>query len=416
MRPRTGASPVVIAPNAFKGTCSALEAARAIARGVADVWPAAPVRLAPMADGGDGFAEVLRRATGGRGQRHRVQGPLGRPAIGAMAWLGGRHRGTVAIELATASGLRLVGRPTPTTAARASTTGLGELIARALDQGARRILVGVGGSASTDGGAGLATALGYRLLDARGRALPPGGGALRRLAGIDADQRHPGLAAVEVLVACDVDTPLLGRHGAAAVFAPQKGADPATVRALAAGLARLARVVARDLGVGGGGAPGMGAAGGSAFGLHAFCGGRLVPGAALVADLTEIDAALRGARVALTGEGRFDAQSLRGKAPLEVMRRAAAAGVPRVLLAGAVEPAAERALADLGGACLVLGDGPQSLAAARRETPAALRRAAARACRLLDQGDRLSGPACTTPRTSAPRPGPRRSRAAAGGH
>ncbi|HUY62058.1 MAG TPA: glycerate kinase, partial [Candidatus Dormibacteraeota bacterium] len=390
MWPKTGAAPVVIAPNAFKGTCSAEDAARAIARGVADVWPAAPLRLVPMADGGDGFSEVLRRATGGRCRRHRVQGPLGRPATGTITWLGGEQRGTVAIELAAVAGLRLVGRPTPATALRASTAGLGELIARALDRGARRVLVGVGGSASTDGGAGLAAALGYRLLDARGRALPPGGGALRRLARIDADGRHPGLAGVELVVACDVDTPLRGRRGAAAVFAPQKGADPPAVRALAAGLARLAQVVARDLGVGGDDAPGMGAAGGSAFGLHAFCGGRLVGGAALVADLTEIDQALRGARAALTGEGRFDAQSLRGKAPMEVMRRAAAAGVPRVLLAGAVEPAAERALADLGGACLVLGDGPQTLTAAHRETRAALRRAAARACRLWDQADQLS--------------------------
>jgi glycerate kinase len=326
----------VCAPTAFKGSLTAGDAAAAMALGVADAG-ADPVEVA-VADGGDGTLDVLLASDGAsRVVTMRVTGPLGDPVTARLGLLnlGDPGGGTAVVEMAEASGLRLL-RADQLDALHATSRGAGELIAAALNQGLRRLIVGVGGSASTDGGAGALQALGARLLDAAGRDLPPGGAALRDLVSIDVSGLDPRLSDAQILVAVDVRSPLLGAEGAAAVFAPQKGATAEDVAVLEAGLARLASVAgATELAH----AAGAGAAGGAAFGF-ALAGARLVPGAPTVCDLVHLDAALAAADIVLTGEGRLDAQTALGKAPAEVAQRSAAAGVPCIAIAGAVvEPA-----------------------------------------------------------------------------
>jgi glycerate kinase len=240
--------------------------------------------------------------------------------------------GTAVVELATAAGLGLLDRPAPMTA---TTRGVGELVRHALDAGAERIVLGLGGSATTDGGAGMLQALGLRLLDARGEQLAPGGAALAALDRIDATGLDARLARADLVVASDVDNPLTGPAGAAHVFGPQKGASAEEVARLDAALARFAAVLARDLGADIATTPGAGAAGGTAAGALAI-GARLVSGAALVCDLVGLSAALAGASLVVTGEGALDEQTLRGKAPAEVAQRARAAGVPCLAVAGRV--------------------------------------------------------------------------------
>ncbi|MGH7608561.1 MAG: glycerate kinase family protein [Candidatus Dormibacteria bacterium] len=339
---------VLVAPNSFKGTLSASAAAAAIALGVERARPGSQTVLKPMADGGDGFLETLLAAwPGGRRTHHQVSGPLGAEVRAEIGWIE-RRGGTAVLELAAAAGLALVGHPSPESAARAGTRGLGELIEIARSQGAAEILVGLGGSASTDGGAGLATGLGYRLLDRAGRQITPGGGGLLALEGIVAP---PGYAQrSRVVAACDVANPLLGPSGAAAVYAPQKGADAATVRRLERALERLARVADRDLGPSAAARrPGAGAAGGTGFGLLRFAGAELVPGARLVAEAVGLDQALEVCDLVITGEGRFDLQSLEGKATGEVVLRARARGLPCTVLAGSAAPEALARLEGLGG-------------------------------------------------------------------
>jgi glycerate kinase len=319
---------IVIAPDSFKGSLEADEAAAAIAAGVVRSRPDATVVLRPIADGGEGTVAAAL-AAGYRAGQVSVEGPDGAPVVATFA-----HDGTTAVlELAAAAGLGLLHRPAPLTA---STRGVGELVLAALDAGAGRIVLGLGGSATTDGGGGMLQALGVRLLDDDGTDLPPGGGALGRLARIDVGGLDRRLAGVEFVVATDVDNPLLGEHGAAAVFGPQKGASAGDVAVLDAALARFAEVLARDLGAQVADLPGAGAAGGTAAGAVAVLGARLVSGAGLVCDLIGLDAALTGADLVITGEGSLDGQTLRGKAPAEVAARARAAGVPCVALAGVV--------------------------------------------------------------------------------
>jgi glycerate kinase len=354
---------VVCAPNAFKGALSAGDAALAMALGVADAGGVA-VQV-PVADGGDGTLDVLLGATPGSCvEAVRVRGPLGAEVEARLGWLG---EGEAVVEMASAAGLRLVD-PLRVDPLHASTYGVGELIRAALDRGARRIVVGVGGSATTDGGAGLVSALGARLLDGSGAALPPGGGALPRLARVDLAGLDPRLRACRMEVAVDVRSPLLGPLGAAAVFGPQKGARLADVALLETGLSRWAELVAPTRAA----EPGMGAAGGCAFGLAAICGALIVPGAALVCDLVALDAALHGAIFVLTGEGRLDASTAAGKAPAEVARRAAAAGIPCVALAGSVEPPVDPVYTD----AIAISD-RLSLDESRRRTPELLRASAA---------------------------------------
>jgi glycerate kinase len=368
-----GRSPrVIVAPDKFKGSLGAGDVARRVATGVRAARPGAVVEEFPVADGGDGTVDAVVAAGFAR-RRVRVTGPLGAPVQADFAVRGD----TAVVELAEASGLRCL-PPGTLDALRCGTRGTGEVIAAALDAGARRIVLGVGGSASTDGGTGLLAALGARFLDARGAELPPGGGALTRLARADLSGLDPRVAQTEFILAADVDNPLLGPHGAAAVYGPQKGASPADVALLEAGLARLAAVLgasavaarpgagagagvaggaglAAQAGAGagaGGGAgfvaqAGAGAAGGTGFAALAVLGARLRGGIGYLLDLTGFTAALTGADLVITGEGALDAQTLHGKAPAGVATAARAAGVRVAAVCGRLlldEPA----LATLG--------------------------------------------------------------------
>ena len=317
---------VVIAPDKFKGSLGAPEVARHIAAGLRRARPEVPLVELPVADGGDGTVDAAVVAGFDR-VRARVTGPTGEPVTASYAV----HGEVAVVELAEASGLRSLpgGRLEPLTA---TSRGTGELIGDAVRRGARRIVLGLGGSACTDGGAGLAAALGARLLDADGRELPPGGAALRDLDRIDVAGGWP--PEVTVVVASDVDSPLLGPDGAAQVFGPQKGAGPAEVRALEEGLTRLDAVVRRDLGVEAAERPGAGAAGGAGFGALVFLSATVEPGITYLLDLLGFAENLAGARLVITGEGALDRQTLRGKAPAGVARAATAAGVPVLAVAG----------------------------------------------------------------------------------
>lgn len=330
---------VIVAPDKFKGTLTAAEAAAAIALGVRRAAPDAEVVVTPVADGGEGTVDAAV-AAGFRRVVVTVSGPAGDPVAAAMAVRGV----TAVIEMAEASGLRALsgGRPDAATARTATTFGTGQLIAAALDAGATRVVLGIGGSATTDGGAGMATALGARLADAQGRRLGPGGAALAALATIDVTGFDPRVSGADVTVASDVDNPLVGPHGAAAIYGPQKGAGPAEVAELDAALRRYADVVGAQLGVDPRRAPGAGAAGGLGYGAMVFLGARLEPGIDLLLGLVGFAEALAGADLVFTGEGSLDRQTLHGKAPVGVARAAATAGVPTIALAGQLQvPAPE---------------------------------------------------------------------------
>jgi glycerate kinase len=300
---------IVIAPNAFKGTLTASQAAAAIARGVREVFPDAEVVEVPVADGGDGTVEALVSANHGEYRTAHVEGPLGDPVQARYGLIeSGR---TAVLELAAASGLTLI-RPERRDPRRASTYGFGQLLEAARRDGVSRIIAGIGGSATNDGGAGMGQALGYRLLDAQGRDLERGGAALSRLARIDPTGFDRGWHSVAVKVAGDVTNPLTGLQGASAVYGPQKGADAQAVRELDAALGRLAEVIERDLGKKVADVPGAGAAGGTGAGLIAFLDANLVPGAPLVVEAAGLDAALRGASLVITGEGQVDEQTAYG--------------------------------------------------------------------------------------------------------
>ncbi|WP_394550792.1 glycerate kinase [Agromyces sp. MMS24-JH15] len=318
---------IVLAPDSFKGTATAAEAADALARGWRSVAPDDEIVELPMADGGEGTLDAFAVAVpGARRVQVTVTGPDDRPVDAAWLRL---PDGTAVVELALASGITLLD---PLRPLDAQTLGFGEAIAAALDAGATGLLLAIGGSSSTDGGTGALVALGARFLDGDGRPIPRGGGGLASLAVVDVSGLRT-LPAEGARILSDVTNPLLGPTGAAAVFAPQKGATPDEVDLLEANLARLARIVRGGDALAA--APGAGAAGGTGFGLLAW-GARMAGGAGAVADAIGLDAALAGASLVVTGEGRFDGQSAAGKVPSEVTARAAAAGVPVGLVAGAI--------------------------------------------------------------------------------
>jgi glycerate 2-kinase len=335
---------VVIAPDSFKGSCESPEAAAAIAAGWQRGAPGWETVCLPVADGGEGTLSAIVGSLGGQVVERTVTGPQGQPIsaeFGLIPAAGPTGRLTGVVEMASASGLHLVD-PTPENAAAATTYGTGELIRAALDAGAERLVLTLGGSATTDGGAGMAEALGVRLTSTSGDRIGPGGAGLRDLATLDLSGLHPGVARCEVIAACDVDNPLFGTRGAAAVFGPQKGADEPTVRVLDDGLRRLGEVCAS---LADPAEPGAGAAGGLGFGALAFLGADLRSGFDLVADAVGLADAIAGADLVITGEGRLDTQSLGGKAPVGVMRLARAYGVPVVAIAGDVSQGADGAIA-----------------------------------------------------------------------
>ncbi len=324
---------VLVAPQEFKGSLRGREAAEAMARGLRRALPDTEIDLVPVADGGPGTLDALVEAPAGRLFEADVHDPLGRSRRARWGVLG--DGGSAFIEMAEASGLTLL-RPEERDPGRASTFGTGELLRAALDAGYRRIVIGVGGSATNDGGAGLAQALGARLLDDRGRELPPGGASLARLARIDAAGLDPRLRDAELIAAADVTNPLCGPDGASILYGPQKGASEAVARELDAALARYAEVVKRDLGVDVAGVPGAGAAGGLAAGLIAFCDAQVRPGFDVVAEAVGLAERVHWADLVVTGEGRLDRQTSFGKAPAGVARLAREAGRPVVAVVGSV--------------------------------------------------------------------------------
>ena len=368
---------VIVAPNEFKGSLTAAQAAAAIARGVREVFPDAEIVEIPVADGGEGTVEALVTAHQGDYRSVQVEGPLGDRVHATYGLIDG---GRVAVvELAAASGLRLIPihqrNPEKT-----STYGFGQLLEAVRQTGVAEVIAGIGGSATNDGGAGMAQALGYRLLDEAGHDLPRGAGALATLERIEPAGVDPRWSLMKVRVACDVTNPLTGPLGASAVYGPQKGADQAMVRRLDATLTRLAAVIERDLGKRVGDAPGAGAAGGTGAGLLAFLGAELVPGAPLIVDASGFDEKLKGAGLVITGEGRVDSQTAYGKAPIEVAKRAQRAKIPVLLLAGSKGPGWE-ALRQMGvSAVVTLAQEGNNLQQLMRNADEALRRTTVRAC------------------------------------
>jgi glycerate kinase len=333
---------ILVAPDSFKGSLSAPAAAAAMARGIAAAFPEAEIVEVPIADGGEGTVEALVAGNGGEFRVSRVTGPLGVPVAARWGLLDGGE--TAVIEMAEASGLPLL-RPDELDPLRASTFGTGMLVREALDAGVTGILLGIGGSATNDGGAGFAAALGARFLDAEGNDLPPGGGALADLASIDTSGLDGRLANTRIQVACDVDNPLLGPQGASAVYGPQKGADRAMVTMLDACLARFADLAAKTTGRANvAAAPGAGAAGGLGAGLMYFTPAVLRPGVQLVLEAARFAERCAGAALVLTGEGRTDFQTAHGKAPVGVAQAAKRHGALVACLSGGLGKGAEDVL------------------------------------------------------------------------
>ncbi|MFJ1759373.1 glycerate kinase [Amycolatopsis sp. NPDC088138] len=321
---------VLVAPDKFKGSLTAAEVASAVAQGLADVHPGLAVQCLPVADGGDGTVDAAV-AAGFRRVRVPARGPTGWPLTACYAVRGD----TAVVELAEASGLhRLPGAPAPLDATSA---GTGDAIAAALHAGCRRIVLGVGGSACTDGGAGMLAVLGARLLDGAGRELPPGGAALARLAALDLSDLDPRLSEVDIELASDVDNPLYGLNGAAFVYGPQKGATADDVEVLDEALRHWASFAGPEFAE----RPGAGAAGGVGFAAMAVLGARMRPGIALLLELLGFDDALSGVSLVVTGEGSLDRQTLSGKAPAGVARAAADKGIPCAAVAGRSQLSAE---------------------------------------------------------------------------
>jgi glycerate kinase len=380
---------IVIAPDSFKESLSALAVANAIEAGLREVFPDARYVKLPVADGGEGTVQALIDATGGARIEHTVTGPLGEPML---AFYGRTGDGIAVIEMAAASGLESVPQEQRDPLV-ATSRGTGELILHALDAGSRRFVLGVGGSATNDGGAGMLQALGVRLLDADGLEIGPGGGALARLGRIDVTRLDPRVRESEFQIACDVSNPLTGPRGASAIFGPQKGATPAMVEQLDANLARYADVVKRDLGRDERDMPGAGAGGGIALAMVVFLGGRLRPGIEIVTEAVRLDDALRDADLVITGEGRIDGQTVNGKTPMGVARVAQRYGKPVIAIGGCLAPDAgavhqhgiEAVFAAVSRPCTV----PEALAAAEVNLRTAARNLAA----ALRLGARLPGAA-----------------------
>ena len=380
---------ILIAPSGFKESLDASAVAAAIALGVKTGMPDAETLLAPLVDGGEGFTKALVAATGGRLHRLTVTGPVGEPVEAFFGFLGRSGPRTAVVEMAAAAGLALVPRdrrnPMLTTS-----YGVGELIHAALDAGAERILVGCGDSGINDGGAGMAAALGIRLLDASGRRIGRGGGALATLAQIDLSDRDPRLATTRIDAAVNWHNVLLGRNGVARVFAPQKGATPEQVVALEQALhvyaARLQAATGDDTST----APGCGASGGLGAGLQALLGARLHPRYNIVMQYLAFDDLLGQADLVITAEGCLDEQTPFGKIPAEVARRAKKRGIPVIALAGTIGRGRVRINFEHGiDAFASILKRPCTLEEAIAETEKLLRRAAEDAIRMIGVGIRL---------------------------
>jgi glycerate kinase len=360
---------IVIAPDSFKDSLSAQGVAQAIASGLGEVWPDAQLVECPMADGGEGTIEAVLAACDGRWMQNQVTGPLGHGVQAQWGWLAETR--TAIIEMAMASGLQLLTLE-QRDATVTTTYGTGELIAAALDAGAQRIILAIGGSATNDAGTGMLAALGARFLDSQDEPLPPGGLALAKVARIDVDHLDARLKDVQFEVAADVNNPLCGPHGASHIFGPQKGASPEQVLALDAALKHFAEHSAQVLGRDESEHPGSGAAGGMGFAAKAYLNASFRPGVEVVADLTGLADALQGADLVITGEGRFDAQTLRGKTPFGVARIAQRKQVPVIVLAGTLGDGYADLYEHGISAAFALTSGPMTLEQACRNAEALL--------------------------------------------
>lgn len=324
---------IVLAPDSFKESLSALQVAESIERGFKQVLPNAEYVKVPMADGGEGTVQSLVDATGGRIIKKTVTGPLGEAAEAFFGILGNEK--SAVIEMAAASGLHLV-PATKRNPLLTTTRGTGELIAAALEYNVNHIIIGIGGSATNDGGAGMAKALGARFLNSNGQEIAEGGGALSDLAAIDLSSLDSRLAHVKIEVACDVDNPLIGPKGASAIFGPQKGATPEIVNQLDENLAHYAEIIEKDLGVKIADVPGAGAAGGLGGGLLAFMQAELSRGVDIIMEAAKLSDIIAGADLVITGEGKIDGQTIFGKTPIGVAKTAKKHGVPVIGIAGNV--------------------------------------------------------------------------------
>ncbi len=374
---------LIIAPDKFKGSMSAPEAAERIKKAAANVLPGAKLVLLPLSDGGEGLVDSLAGKNRDNLQTSTVTGPLGKPV--EAVWGLTDEGNTSVIEMAAASGLHLIPE-----AERnpffTSTYGTGELIKASLDHGCSRLIIGIGGSATNDGGAGMAQALGAKFYDRFGKELETGGVALEKLEKIDISGLDPRLRQVETLVACDVNNPLTGENGAAYVYGPQKGATPEMVEQLDRALQNYARVIKKDLGLEVNEIPGSGAAGGLGAGLITFLGAELRSGIELVLDALKIDQYLPGTDLLITGEGKLDGQSAHGKAPVGVARRAAKYNVPVIALAGSLEGDLDVFHREGITACFAVADGPLSLEESISRGPELLEIKSAEALRLWRTG------------------------------
>lgn len=377
---------ILIAVDSFKGSLSSQQAGEAITEGIHKVFPEAMTYILPMADGGEGTVEALVQAMQGEILRTKTTSPLGDIIEG---FLGQLPDGMVVLEMAAASGLPLVPQEKRNPLVT-STKGTGELILKAMDLGARDIILGIGGSATNDGGAGMAQALGVKLLDIEGRELNPGGGELGRLANIDLGQVDPRLKNTKITVMCDVGNPLCGARGASAVFGPQKGATPEMVQILDRNLEHYAQIIKEQLGLDLKDIPGSGAAGGLGIGLLAFTNAELKTGVETILDTVKFDQMLEESDFVITGEGRIDSQSLYGKVPMGVAKRAVKQAKPVLAIVGSIGPGAE-ALYDHGLSSIVsIVNGPMTLEQSIEQAYMLTVEATARAFRILEIGQHSS--------------------------
>jgi len=377
---------IVIAPDSFKESLDAMAVATCIENGFSQIFTEAEFIKLPLADGGEGTVDVLLQALQGKKQYARVTGPLGLPVDAMWALL--EDGKTALIEVAAASGLDLLS-PDQRDPLQATTLGTGEIIKKALDLGVDKILLGLGGSASNDAGAGILSALGGKLLDRTGNEIALGGAALQNLVSIDLSGLDPRYAKVEFIVACDVDNPLCGERGASAVFAPQKGADANQVKQLDLDLANFANIAQQKLNINHHNSPGFGAAGGTPLGLSLAFNIHIKAGIEVVLDALNADQVLHNTDLLITGEGQMDNQTLQGKAPYGIAKRANKQGIPVIAIAGSLGTEVD-ALYDNIGSIFGTVRSPQHLAQVLAEAEANLTRSARNIAATLLMGNQLS--------------------------
>ncbi len=377
---------ILIAPNSFKNSASATEVSQFLREGILEIIPDADIETLPLADGGQGTVETLTTVTGGRIIHTKVYDPLMREIASFFGVTGNSE--TAVIEMAAASGIELLNE-TELDPMRASTMGTGQLIRAALDEGCKKIILGIGGSATNDGGMGMACALGVRFLDKKHHDVPQGGGTLDRIEFIDISGIDPRLSSTEISVACDVSNPLTGPDGASEVYGPQKGADKEAVKKLDKNLAHFASKIRKQLNIDIETVPGAGAAGGLGAGLMAFCGAVLGNGFDIISGLTLLEAKIKSSDLVITGEGKIDAQTLFGKTVAGVATAAKKHGKPVVAVAGIITPDAEAMYGEGIDFMLCILKGPVSLGEAVRSSSSLLRTAGKDIARMIKTIEKL---------------------------